>query len=57
MPKQKLRSVAHWNDETTEELIKKGWAEVKQSFINTIVNIMPGRLRAVINGHEAMTGY
>ena len=24
MPKQKLRSVPHWDDETTEELIREG---------------------------------
>ena len=57
IPKQKLRSVAHWDDETTEELIIEGWAEVKQSFINRIVNEMPERLQAVIDGHGALTGY
>ena len=55
--KQKLRSVTHWDDETIIELIRKGWAEVTQSFINRIVNQMPDRLRAVIDGNGAMTGY
>ena len=57
IPKQKLRSVAHWDDEITIELIREGWAEVKQSFINRIVNQMPDRLRAVIDGNGAMTSY
>ena len=42
---------------TLEDLIREGWANVSQEFINERVRSMPKRLQAVIDGEGAMTGF
>ena len=53
-PKQLLRKTPHWDDTTMRAIIDEGWERVS---INERVYIMPARLRAVIEGQGAMTGY
>ena len=38
-------------------IIDEGWERVSIPFINERVNTIPARLRAVIEGQGAMTGY
>ena len=56
LPKQHLRKISHWDDETTKELIYEGWERVSQDFINERVLSMPQRLRDVIAAEGRMTG-
>lgn len=57
IPKQHVRKVPHWDDETTKELIIEGWGQVSQEYINRQVESMPQRLRDVINSGGKLTGY
>lgn len=56
-PKQMLGQVPHRDDSTTKEVIWEGWNNVSIPFINGVVDSMPKRLSAVIQGQGAMTGY
>ena len=56
-PKQLLRKTPHWDDTTMRAIIDECWERVSIPFINERVNTMPARLRAVIEGQGAMTGY
>ena len=51
------RKYPHWDDATLENLIREGWAQVSQEFINKKVQEMPDRLQAVKDGHGDLTGY
>ena len=46
IPKMYTRKYPHWDDATLENLIREGWAQVSQEFINKRVQEMPDRLRA-----------
>jgi len=56
-PKQNLRKIPHWDDDTTRAIINEGWEHVSIPFINERVSTMPQRLQAVIDGGGAMTGF
>jgi hypothetical protein len=56
-PKQHLRKYPYWDDATTIELIKEGWALVSQEYINERVLSMPERFKAVIEANGNMTGF
>lgn len=57
-PKQYLRRFPHWDDATTKELVYEGWSRVSQEYINEKVDEMiPDRLRAVVDGGGKVTGY
>lgn len=57
IPKIYTRKYSHWDDATLENLIREGWAQVSQEFINQRVQEMPDRLQAVKDGHGELTGY
>ena len=52
-----MRNYPHWDDSTLEELIREGWARVRQEFIKSKLDETPDRLQAVLNCHGDMTGY
>ncbi len=53
-----MKSVPHWDDETTENLLVEGWDDhVSQEFINERCRSMPQRLRDVIKAEGQMTGF
>ena len=54
---QYSKKYPYWDDQTTRDLIYKGWANVSQNFIDDQVDSMPDRLRAIIDGEGKMTGY
>ena len=56
-PKQALRKVPHWDDQSMRAIINDAWDGISQPFINERVHTMPDRLRAVIAGEGVMTGY
>jgi hypothetical protein len=47
-PKHYVAKYPHWNDEETRNLIREGWAEVSQEFINRMIKTYPDRFRDVI---------
>ena len=55
--KQLLRRIPHWDDRTTKSIAQEGWNGISQDFINTKIASIPDRLRAVIEGGGAITGY
>lgn len=57
IPKMYTRKYPHWDDNTLKELIKEGWAQVSQEFINSRVQEISKRLRDVIVDEGEMTGY
>lgn len=57
IPKMYTRKYPHSDDDTLKELIKEGWAQVSQEFINSKVQEIPKRLRDVIVGEGELTGY
>ena len=56
-PKQALRKVPHWDDESMHTIINDAWGGISQPFISERVYTMSDRLRAVITGDGAITGY
>ena len=46
-PKQYQRKRPHWDQETLRELLREGWDQVSQPYINSLVLSMPQRLRDV----------
>jgi len=56
-PKAYTRKFPHFDDPTTIELIKEGWAEVKQEYINWMVSTYPRRFHDVIDSNGQMTGW
>ena len=46
-PKQYQRKRPHWDQETLRELLREGWDQVSQPYINNLVLSMPQRLRDV----------
>ncbi len=57
IPKIHTQKYPHWDDNTLKELIKKGWAQDSQEFINSRVQEMSKRLRDVVVGDVEITGY
>jgi hypothetical protein len=55
--KQYVRKFSHWDVETTEILAQEGWDSIKQRYINKQVVSMPKRLKDVVEGEGAMTGW
>ena len=55
-PKAYTRKFPHFDDPTTIELIKEGWAQVKQEYINQIVSTYPRWFHNVINSKARLTG-
>ena len=56
--KQWLKTVSHWDDETTEHLSTEGWKEyVPQRFINERSRNMSQHLKDVIALEGQLTGY
>jgi hypothetical protein len=47
-PKQYLAARPHWDEETTKELLVKGWHGLQQKTIDKWVDLMPQRLKDVI---------
>lgn len=57
IPKIYTRKYPHWDDATLETLIREGWAQVSQDFINRKVQEMPDRLQVVRDCKGALAGY
>ena len=55
-PKQTVKKVGYFDEETTRELIYEGWEKVSQEHINTRISSMPRRFQDVIAMDGAMTG-
>lgn len=56
-PKQYVRKYPHWNDEETKCLIKEGWDQVSQEFINGMIKSYPERFHDVIKAGGQLTGW
>lgn len=56
-PKQYVQKFPYWDDPTTIELIKEGWATVKQESINEKVKTYPQRFKDVIKAGGQITGW
>jgi hypothetical protein len=56
-PKQYVQKFPDWDDTTTIELIKEGWATVKQESINEKVKTYARRFRDVIKAGGQITGW
>jgi hypothetical protein len=56
-PKRKLRAFTHWTEESCRELAEEGWEEFSMEAVNSLIDTVPERLRAVIDKNGEMTGY
>ena len=56
-PKEELKTVPHWNDETVWEGAVRGWESLSQETINAWILSMPRRLKRVVEGGGKMTAY
>jgi hypothetical protein len=52
-----LCKFAHWDEETVYGVAKDGWDRLLQQTINSLIDSMPTRLQAVIDGKGQMTAY
>lgn len=57
VPKQHLKERPHWLDEETVKMIREGWANLQQSYINQLVESIPKRLHDVIISEGKLTGH
>lgn len=55
--KNQVRKAPHWDAETTIELAREGWANIKQETINKWIDSIPDRLKQVIRGAGKLTAY
>lgn len=53
-PKQYVRNVPHYDDETLRDLAVEGWSDCHRDYINGLVHDMPRRLRDVRDSEGQM---
>lgn len=56
-PKDFCRKVPHWDVESLKEILREGWKQVSQEFINGLVESMPQRLEDCIASGGKRTAY
>jgi transposase len=56
-PKEALKKLAHWDEETVWEVAQVGWEGLTRKTINEGVDSMPKRSQAVIDGEGKLTAF